>query len=311
MKINTLGQFLRFYREKYSFQQDKVCSGICSLATLSRVENGSKIVDSLVAESLLGRIGKEVLQFELLLNDNDYHLWITRQEIQKLVNTENYNEMEQLLAIYRKAMPQKESVHEQFCLYHEALLKISKQASAEEICILLYNALKLTKPEIDNGDEEKLLYNPTEIEIIIKLIHYGYSGWENRDKERELSKLFAFVERIYSGRQKEKTGIEILKELIEQEQQAEKYARVIAHVDKTVAFISQGRGIDYIAELHFIKAKALEKLYHEMPEWKEQERACKEECLMAYYVFDILGQVKEKQEVQQFCEDKLEWQIIE
>lgn len=311
MKINTLGQFLQFYREKYTFQQDKVCSGICSLATLSRVENGSKIVDSLVAESLLGRIGKEVLQFELLLNDSDYHLWTTRQEIQKLMNSENYCEAEKLLTEYRKEMPQKGSVHEQFCLYHEALLEINKQAPAEEICVLLYRALKLTKPEIDGEDEEKLLYNPMEIELIIKLIHYGYSGWENRDKEKELLKLFAFAERIYSGRQKERTGTEILIELVAWELQEEKYAKVIVHVDKAVDFISQGRGIDNIAELHFIKAQALEQLYHRVPEWEGQERACKEECLMAYYVFDILGQMKEKQDVQQFCEDKLGWQIIE
>jgi len=311
VKINTLGQFLQFYREKYNFQQDKVCSGICSLATLSRVENGSKIVDSLVAESLLGRIGKEVLQFELLLNDNDYHLWIMRQEIQKQMNLENYREVETLLAEYRKEMPQKEAVHEQFCLYHEALLKMHKKTSTEEICALLYRALRLTKPEFDGGDEEKLLYNPMEIELITKLIHHGYSGWEDRDREKELLRLFDFVERIYSGRQKERTGTEILMELVMWELQAEKYAKVIAHVDKAVNFISQGRGIENIAELHFIKAQALERLYHRMPEWVEQERICKEECLMAYYVFDILGQMEEKQEVKQFCEDKLGWQIIE
>lgn len=100
-------------------------------------------------------------------------------------------------------------------------------------------------------------------------------------------------------------------ELVAWELQAEKYAKVIVHADKAVDFISQGRGIDNIAELHFIKAQALENLYHGIAEWEEQERACKEECLMAYYVFDILGQMKEKQDVQHFCEDKLGWQIIE
>ena len=312
MKVNTLGQFLRFYREKHSFQQDKVCSGICSLATLSRVENGSKIVDSLVAEALLGRIGQKVLQFELLLNDNDHYLWIIRERIQKYVEEGNYNEVKELLGIYRLKMPKGESVHEQFCLYYEAQMAIKKgNKTINEICEILYRALKLTKPEMDSGNEDAILYNPIEIDLIMMLIRYGYSVWHYRDAESELLKLFCYVEKVYSGTQREETGSRILLELISLVQHSEQYSRVIRYVDKAVDFISRGRGMDYIAELHFIKAKALEILYRENDRWTEQENFCKEECLMAYYVFDIFKQEKEKQEVQRFCEDKLGWQIIE
>ncbi|MBR3769080.1 MAG: hypothetical protein IKL06_00940 [Lachnospiraceae bacterium] len=310
MKLNTLGQFLRFYREKYSFRQDKVCSGICSVATLSKVENGSKIIDSLAAECLLGRIGKEVLQFEILLNDNDYYLWRNRCEIQKLLENEKFDELRDRIGLYRKQMPQ-EDVHEQFCLFYEAQAAIKERKASEEICEMLYGALKLTKPEMDSGNEENILYNSMEIKLILQLIHYNYPMWEDRDKESELLKLFHYTETVYTGRQKEKTGVEILLELINFELVLGKDLHAIAYVDKAVTLISQGRGIENIAELHFIKAKAIERVYHEKVQWKEMERVCKEECLMAYYVFDILGQESEKMEVQQFCEGKLEWQIIE
>lgn len=311
MVVNTLGNVLLYYREKYQFQQDKVCHGICSVATYSKVENGRKVIDSLAAECLLGRIGKEVLQFEILLNDNDYSLWTARLEIQKQISEENDGKAKELLRDYREKMPAGESVHEQFCLYREAQIALKEQKSVEEVCERLYEALKLTKSEIDSEREKTILFNPTEIEILLLLLHYEYPVWKKKDHERELLELFHFVEEIYSGRQKEKTGTEILKELIELKQRNGDYRRVISYVDKAVAFISQGRGMDYLAELHFIKAKALEKLYHEKSEWKEKERDCKEECLMAYYVFDILKQQKEKQEVQQFCEEVLEWQITD
>lgn len=42
MNLNTIGESLRFYREKYDFKQSDVCNGICSISTLSRIENGNK-----------------------------------------------------------------------------------------------------------------------------------------------------------------------------------------------------------------------------------------------------------------------------
>ena len=82
MNINTVGEILGFYREKYSLKQSDVCAGICSVASLSKIENGSKEADSLTLETLLGRIGKEALQFEMILNDYDYSLWELRRKIE-------------------------------------------------------------------------------------------------------------------------------------------------------------------------------------------------------------------------------------
>ena len=48
MNLNTIGEILRFYREKYNFKQSDVCNGICSISTLSRIENGNKAADSLI-----------------------------------------------------------------------------------------------------------------------------------------------------------------------------------------------------------------------------------------------------------------------
>ena len=58
-----------------------MCSGICSQSTLSRVEQGSRELDSLTSEMLLGRIGREVTRFELILNAEDYYLNQLRIEI--------------------------------------------------------------------------------------------------------------------------------------------------------------------------------------------------------------------------------------
>lgn len=80
MKLNTVGIALSYYREKYGLSMTQVCEGICSPATMFRIEEGYREVDSLVSATLLSRIGKQVLEFELLLNEKDYNLFRLRKD---------------------------------------------------------------------------------------------------------------------------------------------------------------------------------------------------------------------------------------
>lgn len=85
MEQRTLEIEITYYRKKYELKQEDICSGICSVAKLSRLEQGYREIDSLIGESLLGRIGKEITLFELFLNEEDYDLWKKRDVIQKCV----------------------------------------------------------------------------------------------------------------------------------------------------------------------------------------------------------------------------------
>lgn len=90
MDFQTLGVLLYRTREKKHLSLLDVCSGICSQSTLSRVEQGSRELDSLTSEMLLGRIGREVTRFELILNAEDYYLNQLRIEINENIEEKNY-----------------------------------------------------------------------------------------------------------------------------------------------------------------------------------------------------------------------------
>ena len=83
MDFQTLGVLLYRTREKKHLSLLDVCSGICSQSTLSRVEQGSRELDSLTSEMLLGRIGREVTRFELILND--YYLNQLRLKLMRIL----------------------------------------------------------------------------------------------------------------------------------------------------------------------------------------------------------------------------------
>lgn len=301
MKLNTIGEVLRFYREKYNLRQSDVCAGICSVSTLSKIENGSKEADSLILERLLERIGKEVLQFEMILNDYDYSLWELRRQIETELKHDRRERAQQLLQKYQEKMPQKDRVHGQFVLYHKVLLE--DNISAEEKCAMAIRALNYTCPEV----EKAVLYHETEIELILLLVQNKYAGLKN-GKER-LAAILKFVQDVYTGRRKEQISAKLLMELTMSEWNDHEYFEVIRCADKAIEDISRSRGIEYVGELHFIKAKAIEKCYHESG-WDKEEDNCKNECLMSYYTFEIMKNESGKQEVQRFCEEKLQWQII-
>ena len=72
-----------------------------------------------------------------------------------------------------------------------------------------------------------------------------------------------------------------------------------------------GAGEIHVAKLHYIKARAIERLYCGSANWEEQERCCREECAMAYYVAEIMGEKELMEEITAYCKEKLSWQITE
>ena len=110
----TVEIVLKYYREKYDLRQEEICDGICSVTTLSRIEQGFRESDSLVVQTLLSRIGKEVTLFETIVNEEDYDLWKTRTEIEKLVERKQFAAAKKKINAYRKMMPEEETNHEQY-----------------------------------------------------------------------------------------------------------------------------------------------------------------------------------------------------
>ena len=133
MKLNTVGIALSYYREKYGLSMTQVCEGICSPATMFRIEEGYREVDSLVSATLLSRIGKQVLEFELLLNEKDYNLFRLRKDIHRNLEEKNLDTAEKLLQSYQSVMPKKQVLHEQYYLWGKAELLQKRGASKEEI----------------------------------------------------------------------------------------------------------------------------------------------------------------------------------
>lgn len=295
MKLNTIGIVLSYYREKYGLSMAQVCEGICSPATMFRIEEGFREVDSLVSGTLLSRIGKQVLEFELLLNEEDYNLFRLRKEIDRSIAERNMDAADKLLQKYQSVMPKKQVIHEQYYLWGKAELLQKRGASKEEIKAVLNEAILLTKPFFGKRKNTSDLYSEMEIKLFLGLIQFSEDiSW----KEAELKRILLFTRKYDSKKIKEQAEMSILKELASIQEEKGDAQKELEYIEQALTLVKESRTMRGLAELHFKKAGLLKELMQRNKDMQQKyQKQCQVELTMAYYTAFVMDNVELVQKI--------------
>jgi hypothetical protein len=295
MKLNTIGIVLSYYREKYGLSMAQVCEGICSPATMFRIEEGFREVDSLVSGTLLSRIGKQVLEFELLLNEEDYNLFRLRKEIDRSIAERNMDAADKLLQKYQSVMPKKQVIHEQYYLWGKAELLQKRGASKEEIKAVLNEAILLTKPFFGKRKNTSDLYSEMEIKLFLGLIQFSEDiSW----KEAELKRILLFTRKYDSKKIKEQAEMSILKELASIQEEKGDAQKELEYIEQALTLVKESRTMRGLAELHFKKAGLLKELMQRNKDMQQKyQKQCQVELTMAYYTALVMDNVELVQKI--------------
>ena len=269
MKLNTVGIALSYYREKYGLSMTQVCEGICSPATMFRIEEGYREVDSLVSATLLSRIGKQVLEFELLLNEKDYNLFRLRKDIHRNLEEKNLDTAEKLLQ--------------------------KRGASKEEIKAVLNEAILLTKPFFGKRKNTSDLYSEMEIKLFLGLIQFSEDiSW----KEAELKRMLLFTRKYDSKKIKEQAEMSILKELASIQEEKGDAQKELEYIEQALTLVKESRTMRGLAELHFKKAGLLKELMQRNKDMQQEyQKQCQVELTMAYYTALVMDNVELVQKI--------------
>lgn len=190
MAIIQYGTIIRKYREEMGVTQEELCEGICSVPTLSRIENGERMPTKDNLTRLLQRLGKTDLFIDSYVSANDFELHELKYNIRQMQMLGDREKGKQLLEKY-KSLHKKDSVtNRQFELTHEILFYPEKYSTEDmleklEAC-LRQTCSSYTKDHIPRllTYEEILLLNSiahcysrlgdaeTAIRIYYKLIEY-------------------------------------------------------------------------------------------------------------------------------------------
>jgi len=166
MALYIVGDYIREIRERKGYTQEEVSFGICTPATLSRIENGRQKPGRYILDKLMERLGIENTFFDMFVNCDEMELYELLQELAKDIADGRVEQLEQRVQIL-EGMVKNPSDIECQCLYY-AKGEVARKcgASEEEVMDWLMRAIHITLPEFDgeNPLERNLL---TFDEIII------------------------------------------------------------------------------------------------------------------------------------------------
>lgn len=330
MEKNGFGKMVEDYQKRYGVEKKTIYTGICSGASFTRAETEERNLDYLVIETLLARMGKKADGFESLLRPEDGELWEKRLEIKSAMREYDFSSACKILLDYQKKIPKEGKLHEQFCLYYEMKLAERGEESANKaykVGGLAWQALQLTKQDGELPNE-KNLYTPMEMDLLLTLIRYRQEGvslpdlgkpgtvifpldmWkEDCRVESALWDMTEYMEVYYCNDQQEEIKGDVWLELMRLLERSGRDDRLRLCIEKALESFTGATGIRRLAELHFTKAKLIGRLktgWGGNDGWKS---LCKEECMMAYAICETMEMKMDLEEIERYCREELHWLI--
>ncbi|MBR5718446.1 MAG: helix-turn-helix transcriptional regulator [Clostridia bacterium] len=163
MSIYKIGYIIKQRREELHYTQEELAEGICSVTTLSRIENGERLPSKDNFEMLFQRLGiSDTILFESV-DENTLYLHELKFKIRQAVINYRYAEAQELIGDYAAKTDMASPVERQFVLINSTLAN-KKDYSPEERLSRFEEALRLTCPKYTEGYIPRLL---TYEEIII------------------------------------------------------------------------------------------------------------------------------------------------
>lgn len=155
--------FLRKEREKRGISQERLCRGVCAVSALSRYENGERIPDRLLMNTLIERLGKSSDKLVTMISCQEYAYFEWKRKVQEALRKKK-------ISLAQELLQKKESldgcVHsvlqEQFYRYIQGIL-MGTSADISD----LEKAIRLTHPEFSGKIEEEDLFSIQELNLLL------------------------------------------------------------------------------------------------------------------------------------------------
>lgn len=170
MAVRNAGKIIREARLKAGLTQEQMSEDICSVLTLSRIENNSAGVSPSLFQALMSRAGAPRNIFPVFPNRKDFDCFYTLKRARLYLESWQLQEAYDELLKVKNADFSNNKFHYQEWLYLQGCLQ-SRSGSCEHQLIyeIFISALSVTKPTIDFSDLSNKLFSDIEIELLIEI----------------------------------------------------------------------------------------------------------------------------------------------
>lgn len=116
MAAYKLGQVIKMTRENLGITQEELSDGICSVETLSRIENGKQTPNRANFKALMERLGRNGERYLPAVRGVHMHILVKCQELQTLLARLRFQEAETVLNEIEAEINLDDSVNKQLIL---------------------------------------------------------------------------------------------------------------------------------------------------------------------------------------------------
>ena len=160
---------IRLTRKAAGITQEQLSDGICSVETLSRIENGKHAVKRETYSQLMARMGRNTSRCYALCMSKDMELLEERIWLEDALAKFDYREADRYLSILKRKIADT-PMNQQYIARIEGLLDYrNKRIDAEEWIKREENAIRLTVPEYEKYlfiEKKEDAFPFTELEIL-------------------------------------------------------------------------------------------------------------------------------------------------
>ncbi len=157
MAISQIGAVIRRRRLELGLSQEDLADGVCSVTTLSRIENGERMPTHSHVEILLQRLGYSDLMFQSFLNEEDFIAHDLKFKIRQAYIENNFSAGLALLEQFKSLVKKPSATDEQFMVLNSIILDRKQYPFSEKQLQDLEQALCLTHPQYRDGHLPELL----------------------------------------------------------------------------------------------------------------------------------------------------------
>lgn len=170
MGIYQVGEVIRKTREGLGITQEQLCDGICSVETLSRIENGKRSPSRTNFQALMERMGKSGEKFIPFVRSSDMEVIVKAMDINIMLARHRYEETEVLLEELREKINLKDNINRQFVEKTQALIDYSLgRINEKENRERLIQALMYTVPNYKDRTLPVGIYSRHELMIFCNI----------------------------------------------------------------------------------------------------------------------------------------------
>lgn len=149
MAVYVVGDFLRETRLRKGYTQEEVSYGICTPASLSRIENGAQKPGRLILEKLFERLGTENNLFNSFVSREEMELYSAIQELIRNITDKDISKIESQVDVV-ELMTKDTTELEHQCLYFaKGKLARQRDENNDKAMELYMKAIHITLPDFD------------------------------------------------------------------------------------------------------------------------------------------------------------------